>query len=341
MKKFSYKKGKAVIRTLKEPKIKKKKLNFDRVLYFLLLIMLFVWLANFIYKKTIWVYGNGQMLMEKVDVNFTNDIRVKEIYINEGDTVRVGNKLFNYFQDDFDSDASIVLKNLDKKEKNFTDYEDNLRELKLKYIKLKHLRERLRLLIQQEKQIVKLILLDVYTKTKADEIANKKLKLQGEIKLLENEIYLLWLKKKSYQPRNNEVLQVGGGQHYSNTYKSPIKGVIGQILKNSEEVCYETENVMTIHDVEKVFIKAYFNLKDAAKIKKGSTVYVEFPNQTTSEGIINKLYISTYKAPKEFQKKYEPTERNILAEITPLDKKEIPEWGKYYKLNLKVKIKKY
>ena len=74
MKKFTYTKGKAVIRTLKEPKIKKKKLNFDRIIYFLILIGLFFWLVSFAYKKTKWIYGNGQMLMEKVDVNFTNDL---------------------------------------------------------------------------------------------------------------------------------------------------------------------------------------------------------------------------------------------------------------------------
>ncbi|CAL2080796.1 HlyD family efflux transporter periplasmic adaptor subunit [Tenacibaculum sp. 190524A02b] len=340
MKKFSYKKGKAVIRTLKEPKKQKKKLNLDRVLYFALLLLLIFWLGSFIYKKTVWIYGNGQMLMEKVDVNFTNDIRVKEIFINEGDTVFSNSKLFNYFQDDFDSDASIVLKNIDKKERYFTDYEDILREIKLKYVRLQHLKEQLKLLESQEKQTIKLILLDVYTKDKADELKVKKLALQGEIKLLKNEIYLLSLQKKHTSNKKNNDAIARGNQNFTNTYRSPIKGVIGQILKNSEEACYKAEKVMTIHDVEKVFIKAYFNLKDIAKVKKGSLVHVEFPDKTISKGIIKKLYIATYKAPTEFQKKYEPTERNILAEIIPIDKEEIPAWGKYYKLNLKVKINK-
>ena len=116
MRKFTYKKNTAVIRTLKEPKVKKKKWNIDRIIYFILIILLLTWLIRFIYKKTAWIEGNGQVLMEKVDVNFTNDIRVKEIFINEGDTVSVGKHLFNYYQDDFDSDASLVLKNIDKKE---------------------------------------------------------------------------------------------------------------------------------------------------------------------------------------------------------------------------------
>ncbi|CAL2103253.1 conserved protein of unknown function [Tenacibaculum sp. 190130A14a] len=340
MKKFSYKKGKAIIRTLKEPKIKKKKLNFDRVLYFILLILLIIWLGSFIYKKTVWVYGNGQMLMEKVDVNFTNDIRVKEIFINEGDTVQLNTNLFNYFQDDFDSDASIVLKNIDKKEKYSSDYDDILRQIRLKYVKLQHLINRLKLIEAQEKQIIKLVLLDVYTKNKVDEIINQKLKLKGDIDLLKNEIYLLSLLKKDTRNKGNNNNINSGDQNFTNTYNSPITGIIGQILKNSEEVCYKTENVMTIHNVEKVFIKAYFNIKDIARVKKGSLVYVEFPDKSLSKGIINKLYISTYKAPTEFQKKYEPTERNILAEIIPLDKEEIPDWGRYYKLNLKVKINK-
>lgn len=337
MNQFSYKKGKAIIRTLKEPKIKKKKFNLDRVLFILIILGLCFWLLSFVYKKTIWIEGNGQMLMEKVDVNFTNDIRVKEIFINEGDTVCVGSRLFNYYQDDFDSDASIVLKNVDRKERQFSNLQDLIKEIYLKRLQLKSLRERLAFLESEEKKAIKLILLDVYTKVKLDGIIQQKMLLENQINLLENELYFLKLQKRNLGPDTS--ISIGGG-NFGNSYVSPIEGVVGQILKNSEESCYKTENVMTIHDVEKVFIKAYFDLKDLAHIKKGSIVLVEFPDKTVSEGIINKLYISTYKAPTEFQKKYEPTERNILTEIVPLDKEQIPEWGKFYKLNLKVKIGK-
>lgn len=337
MKQFNYTKGKAIIRTLKEPKVKKKKFNIDRLFFILIILGLCFWLLSFVYKKTVWIEGNGQMLMEKVDVNFTNDIRVKEIFINEGDTVCVGSRLFNYYQDDFDSDASLVLKNFDRKEKQYTNLQDIIREIYLKRLQLKSLKERLSFLNEQEKKAIKLILLDVYTKVKLDAIIQQKMLLENQINLLKNELYFLRLQQKNMSP--DTTISIGGG-NFGNSYISPIEGVVGQILKNSEESCYKAENVMTIHDVEKVFIKAYFNLKDLAHVKKGSVVLVEFPDKTISEGIINKLYISTYKAPTEFQKKYEPTERNILTEIIPLDKKQIPEWGKFYKLNLKVKIGK-
>jgi len=340
MRKFTYKKNTAVIRTLKEPKVKKKKWNIDRVIYFILIIILLTWLFRFLYRKTAWIEGNGQVLMEKVDVNFTNDIRVKEIFINEGDTVSVGKNLFNYYQDDFDSDASIVLKNIDKKERLNSNLQDVLKDIMRKRVQLKNLKKRSQLLEQQEEQVTKLILLDVYTKNKLDELISQKLLVKNQIDLLKSELYFLGLQRKTLKG-DDGVYHLGGGGNFGNTYTSPIKGVVGQILKNSEESCYKTENVMTIHNIEKVFIKAYFDLRDLSKVEKGSIVQVEFPDKSKSQGIINKLYISTYKAPSEFQKKYEPTERNILAEIVPLEKEQITEWGKFYKLNLKVKIGKF
>lgn len=338
MRKFTYKKNTATIRTLKEPKIKKKKLNLDRLLYIIIILILVFLLGKYIYKKTVWIEGNGQVLMDKVDVNFTNDVRVKEIFINEGDTVKLGDNLFNYFQNDFDSDASIVLKNLDKKERLNGNLQGLLKDILSKRIALKNLKNRLQLLDKQEESIKKLILLDVYTKNKLDQVITEKLLLQNSIELLKNELYFLYAQKKAI--KNTNPIYGGGNGGFGNSYKSPIKGVIGQILKNSEESCYKTENVMTIHNIEKVFIKAYFNLKDLAKVNKGSVVTIEFPDKTFSKGIINKLYISTYKAPSEFQKKYEPTERNILAEIIPIQKEQTKEWGKFYKLNLKVRIEK-
>lgn len=338
MKKFTYKKDKAIIRTLKEPVIKKKKFNFDRIILITILLGLFFWLTSFIYNKVFWIEGNGQMLMKKVDVNFTNDIRVKQIHIFEGDTVKIGDTLFNYYQDQFDSDASLVIKNNDKRERQFSNYQNLKREIHLKNLELKGLQQQLNYLQAQQKKITNLILLDVYTIDKLDSTNYQIQLIENKINLLQNELYFLRIQKNEISPKSNSH---HGSGSYGNTYYSPIKGVIGQILKNSEESCYKTENVMTIHDVEKVFIKAYFNLKDIAHVTKGDLVVVEFPDKTKSTGVINKLYISTYEAPTEFQKKYEPTERNILTEIIPLHNNQISEWGKFYKLNLKVKVAKY
>jgi len=47
-----------------------------------------------------------------------------------------------------------------------------------------------------------------------------------------------------------------------------------------------------------------------------------------------------YEAPEEFQKTYEPTERNILAEIIPINDVQKSQWATYHKLNIKLEISK-
>ncbi|WP_460189464.1 HlyD family efflux transporter periplasmic adaptor subunit [Urechidicola sp. KH5] len=273
--------------------------------------------------------------MEKVDVNFTNDIRLKEIKIQQGEYVSKGELLFNYVQNQFDNDANFVIKTLDKEEKRNSLQNQWQHKIDLKKLEITHIENEIQMQQIEHESIQELVLLDVYTKTKLNEVYLHLQGLHSKKYLLERELKLLE-KQKSLTNSNYY-----DNPKFSNAYYSPISGVIGQILKNSEESCYKSENVMTIHDYNKVFVKAYFNLKDIATISEGRAVIVEFPDKSTSKGIINKLFISTYEAPNEFQKKYEPTERNILAEIIPTNKNEITNWSKYYKLNVKVKLYKF
>jgi len=70
-------------------------------------------------------------------------------------------------------------------------------------------------------------------------------------------------------------------------------------------------------------------------------VTIEFPDKTESLGIISKFFVSTYAVPSEFQKKYEPTERNIVAEIVPFNKQDDLAWNSYYKMEVNVQKKRY
>lgn len=309
------------------------------MIYFALIAVLIVFLVNYCYNKLAVIEGNGQILMDKVDVNFTQDIRVQDISIQEGDTVAVSQKLFSYKQSTFDNDASLVLQAQQSQENALRNTQKLVLEIQQKRIRLNALIERLDYVKSIESQFIKFVMLDVYTKDKLDgvqlEIQQKKI----EIKLLQNEIYLLNKQKQFIDPSStNLASSIGNGNSHNDYYISPINGVIGQILKSENESCYKTENVMTIHNTDVVFIKAYFPLEALEHIEQGTTIDVRFPDNSISKGIINKVYIATYEAPEEFQKTYEPTERNILAEITPLNDAQKSQWASYHKLNIKVEI---
>jgi len=63
---------------------------------------------------------------------------------------------------------------------------------------------------------------------------------------------------------------------------------------------------------------------------------ISFPDGSKSEGLISKFHMNTYELPSEFQNKYEPTKRNIVAEVVPIHRKEINNWKNFYKMNVKV-----
>jgi len=338
MRAFSFQRKVAVIRTLKEPKTKKKKVNIDRLIYFGLIAIFITFLIRYLYNKLAVIEGNGQILMDKVDVNFTQDIRVQHINIQEGDTVKYNQQLFSYKQSTFDNDASLIL----QAQKSQIDATKNAQklafEIQQKYIHLNALFSQLKHLKSVESQLIKLVMLDVYTKEKIDKIQLGIQQKEIEVKRLKSELYLLDKQKQFINPLDENSILSNGNSARDNTYSSPINGVIGQILKSENESCYKTENVMTIHNTNDVFIKAYFPLKALEHIKQGKTIDVLFPDNSISKGTISKVYIATYEAPDEFQKTYEPTERNILAEIIPLNDKQKAQWASYHKLNVKVEI---
>jgi hypothetical protein len=339
MRSFSFRGNTAVIRTLKEPVIKKKKWNIDRVIYFILIAIVLFFVLRYVFNTLAVVQGNGQVLLEKVDVNFTQDIRINNIYIEEGDTICANQRLFTYQQNTFDNDGSLVINNQNKR----LNAEQKLRELKLKLSEAKaRLKASLKLgsnLNRQQEQYVRLVVLDVFTRDRLESLIKQISDNEVNTELLRQHIALLQQQLGGLKEEfNNFSIGTSGLSSYHDSYLSPISGIVGQIHKNESESCYRTENVLTIHNTDVVFIKAYFALEAVDEVQKNAIVKIKFPDNTISDGIINKVYISTYEAPIEFQKTYEPTERNIVAEIVPLDKADKALWTSFHMLNVEMEI---
>ena len=98
---------------------------------------------------------------------------------------------------------------------------------------------------------------------------------------------------------------------------------------------------MTIHNTEKVNIKAYFNQEALPDAVRGTKVKIDFPDGSSSNGFISNISVATYELPSEFQKKYEPTQRSILATVEPQNIEDLEIWKKFYKMNVKVIINRW
>ncbi|MEM9823803.1 MAG: hypothetical protein AAF985_22150, partial [Bacteroidota bacterium] len=343
-----------VLRTVDEPPVKKK-FNWDRLLFILALLVIVGYFVNKVYNSVTFIKVHGQVILDKMAVNFTDDIRLMEICVKEGDAITVGDTLFMYTYEDkeqIDNDVKNLTINNNRagsgsswflREKLNVKRQIAIKDSRKKGVKVA-LAAKKQELAEQERQILlgvdvahKLppILSDI-TEHESDLDA-----LRREIKILKRHLYSLRKQEKAAKKLEDEHLktQIAANVEYRNTvyyYVTPTQGEIGQINNSPNEVCYKSKDVMVIHQLENLKIKAYFNQQLYQEIRLGEEVLIEFPDGTTSKGVIDNFYVSTYELPPEFQKKYEPVERSIVVDVLPLDMDEAGLWIGYYKMAVTV-----
>lgn len=345
MKKFDYKKKPSLIRTLKEPPKKKKRINWDRVLFLSAIFIGLIFLLKHIYTSVAIVEADGQVMLESIKVNFINDIRLKNIHVTEGDTIHARDTLFSYWNQlhDDDGSKSVQISNANdwiRKEKL-----NLLRKISEKKIEAQVVLQQLKEYQVQKEKLVRFIMLDAADNSGLNVITNRLIQLKSQREILKSEIYYLKRHYSQLLKEESGLLDVSSGGYSSmltrKLYRSPFKGIIGEIRIQPNEVCYEGEYVFTIHSPDKIEIHAYFSQKYIDRIFLNEIVDVSFPDGSSGRGYIKKYHISTKELPPEFQKKYEPTERTILAEIYPIDEEMADLWKKFYKMDVKVSLPRF
>ena len=340
MNRFNFQNQGSVITSLKEPKRKKRRINVDRMVFISLLLVGLFFLGRFMLRKITLVEADGQISLEKLDVNFTDDIRLQNIMVVEGDTVKEGDTLFSYKNRVYDDAGGSYHQFANSAENLGKEIRRLEQQIEFARVERNNTYQMYRLQKKELERIRKMVVLDVYQKEKYDRQSEKVeatlLDLRGvrnQIKVLEAQLSQL-SEQLNY---NNYLATTGEGQAFATThYVAPMDGIIGRINFNPREVCYEQDNVMTIHRPDRVCIKAYFYQEAVKDLKRGDRVTIKFPDGTKSIGMIENFYVSTYELPAEFQKRYEPIERSILANVIPVEQDQVQQWKKFYKMNVEV-----
>ncbi|MEO1023715.1 MAG: hypothetical protein AAFW89_14320 [Bacteroidota bacterium] len=343
MKTFSFKKGKAEIRHLKEPP-KKRKINMERVFFVVLIILLTLYGLYQLYLQIALVRVDGMVTMDKLLVHFTDDVRVLALDVEEGAVVFSGDTLFQYMDQNFEDDATIYTINTSNVESVNRELLQLRRKLEEKRAERRILQNRVRESRLKLEKIRELVALAAYTKRTYETHEQMVLKAEDDLSLVQEEIrYII---RHIDRLRNLRGVyrsrSVGGGSFgIRRFYVAPSDGIIGKINVRENEVCYKPNDVMTIHQPEQLKIQAFFKQEVIEKIEKNRVVDIEFPDGTIQKGIIDKFYVATYALPPEFQKKYEPTERSIVVDILPLDEKNLQGWQQFYKMSVTVSVERF
>ena len=341
MRNFSLREKQSVITVLREPPTKKKEFPWQKYAFIVIILLLVIFM---VYRavSTLWIiHANGQIEVAKQTVHFANDIDIKEFFVNEGQQVFKGDTLFRY--------APVVE---DIVSTSITDYdrpeewiEREKIDLRSKIAEKSFLIEQVRGQIQNTSQLAdmkkEMILLgSVNDKNEYEYLRLDIKKLELQLASLQKEKAYMQNLVNSLQAKENTTKQVTTNTRKTtevNTFFiSPMDGIIGQINFNANEVCFRREEVLTIHKVDDMKIKVYFDPSEMKYLDQGDEVEITFPDGSSSKGFIENFHVATYALPEEFQKKYEPTERNIVANVLLTDNKDVYKLMNFYKMNVRI-----
>lgn len=346
MKNFKLREEKSFIKVLKEPPVKKKKINFHKVLYLSLLVGALIFVGHrFIYAYLV-ILAEGQIELPKQTVNFADDIQLIDFNIQEGSQVTQGDTLFSYRMV-VDKDEEIKMQTRAQPSEWIIKARlENEKKLNLISLDIIAQRELLSMIEEQISKNENLLLAGVnenYNSYK--KLLQEKGRIQADIKSLikEQSYYRSYGQQLAIEEQANKNITITKSSyiHEVRHYVSPFSGKIGKISFSENEICYKKQELMTIHSMDGARISAFFDPDEIPYIRIGEVVDLKFPDGSKSRGIIHKFHVSTYALPEEFQKKFEPTERNILAEIKPLNEIESKRWKNFYKMDVEVRKTRY
>lgn len=377
MKNINFKRSNSAIRVWEEDQKTRRPFNWDRLIYIIILFVILFFAVRYVFNKVFYIEALGEVMLENVNIMNTDDCRVLKYYVEAGEKVKKGDTLFSYYDDpDFElggtvigngmgtnggNKVSIDLDNNTQKPEWITREIYNLnRSIKGNEIRVAENKKLLDLYKSRLELTKNEVMLDVAPRGNYTEMEKRIEEMQFEIERLNSEIFMakeflsrLYAMLNDFEPEKNELKvntvtgssdlsgkRVGAGDgEFVKYFRAPIEGTVTKINFEEYEVAVKSEVILTIHKLENIFIQAYFDQEDVSDIQEGDKVLLEFPDGTTSEGVIQGYYFTTNRIPEEFQKKYEPTTRSLTVEIYPINESEMKKWKKYHKL--KVAITKY
>ena len=370
MKSINFQRNKSLIRIVNENSKKKKQRNWDRILYLCLLGVFILFLTYYVLSKLIFMHAYGHVIIESTHIRLTDDARIIEFYIHEGDSIKQNDTLFSYA---LDRDDDIIGKTsnaitIGSISGGTTDdwWVREIFALKKKIV-LNNIdvSENATLINTYKleiKRITNEVILDVLPKARLEFVQNEILKLATANQKLDRENALLSGLIKTLGPSTDKAkfnaahmrLNSGGTGgdaaklafseellSEAKYFKSPINGVATRIFIHNYETVLKSEEIVSMHQAHPAFIKAYFEQEDLRYFKVGDEFDIEFPDGTKTKGFLKRFYIATYTLPEEFQKKYEPTTRSIAGDIYPSDSSEISKWKAFYKMSVDISKLKF
>lgn len=376
MKSINFQRNKSLIRITNEKKIRKRR-NWDRIVYLILLFAFILFMLYYLMNKFVMVHAFGHVIIESTKIRLTDDARLDQMYVHEGDSICKDDTLFSYSLDldqDIDGAGASSLSIGGMTATGSKDYwwlkelYNIKKNIAVNNVAINENNQLIKNYEGELKRITNEVILDVLPKQRLDYVQTEIMKLKAQNLKLKGENGELNELMKTLKPFDNaptktvngiKINSAAGGssiaEHFQNQevkfsdellsekryFRAPMDGIITRIYIHSFETALKSEDIMTMHKDHPAFIKAFFDQEDVGHFKVGDVFKITFPDGSTSLGYLKRFYIATYTLPEEFQKKYEPTTRSIAGDIYPVNYEEMSKWRTFYKMSVDISKFKY
>jgi multidrug resistance efflux pump len=347
MREFQLRSSPTILTTLKEPpkKGKKRKVKWQRISFLIVAFALLAYISVQVYIRLAIIQADAQLVLHKQIIHYPTDVKISALYIEEGQEIKEGDTLFKYTIP-IDDQITTSEINVDKPiEWILKERINTQKQIELKRIQKLEIENQVTMRKGMHANKKELILLGSYNdrneyeelSIQINRLESESVAISDEIAYLQKLLYRLNLENSNYKRIETRKKEIFEESHYQ---VAQMDGIIGQINYNENEICYRKEELLTIHKTKDIRIKAFFDPSDMKYLHEGDVVDISYPDKTTSQGVITNFHIATYALPEEFQKKYEPTERNIVADVRMLDTTFKPLMS-YYKMNVLITKNRY
>ncbi len=324
-----------------------------RIIYFALLVLFGGYLLKLGYQAILTVQGEGQVLFKKLDIQIPVDVEICQVYRKEGEVVQVGDTLFTYYHERAIMANGSTLQSSRRITPNHEQINWFHREkigtqdkIRLLEIERGELSEIIALQDSELQRIQQRVILHLSDPEILHSSRNRLKIRQKELQALDQEInYLESYLRDLHIPNPYRAAEIVDTDYVMEpplqAYVTPVAGTITRIFKENYEVALESDVIMSIHNPENLYIKAFYDQRKLKHLREGDMVNVRFPDGTKSTGRLVRFYFATYRLPQEFQKQYEPLTRSIAADIVPLNADDLQRWKAFYKLNVNISKNRY
>ena len=349
MKSFKFKTKATVLKGVKE-QAPKKAVNWDRVIYLMLFVVILLSIFYYAFTKSFYVNAYGEIYTEQFSVQLPEDITVKQYFVSVEDTVEKGDTLFYYrlnLLDGDDNNSAVAAVVSTSSSWYIRERIQTQKSISIAYIDIEQLNQDIMRIKKHLELMRKEVYLDVYPKVELKKASLDIEKYYVDINRKEQEIaylkkYLSLLNYYEQQEKNNvPVINTGGDAVLWSYYISPVNGLVSKVFKDTEEVTYKKDIVMYLNSTEELFVLAFVSQKDFKYFSVDEDIELFFPDNTKGVGVISHFYMNTEEMPIELSDSKLNNERRIVIRLTPENQEEADKWGRFHLMEVKIRKSKF